>query len=175
MQLCEHYNVMTSSNSGGARPFLAEGSQLKFAWAHIVALSVCKLFEGHAWAEVISVRARDHPCPCVVSLLRSKTRDIYNETSIPQDGHRYVYRILKNAESTAQFLRTRFSPTPVVGIICGSGLGGLADQVENQTVIDFKDIPGFPVSTGGITVLQYTLSHIRVDVSAGYWRLFMYL
>ena len=36
---------------------------------------------------------------------------------------------------------------PVVGIVLGSGLGKLADKIENPTVIPYKEIPGFPVST----------------------------
>ena len=36
---------------------------------------------------------------------------------------------------------------PVVGIVLGSGLGKLADEIDNPLVIPYKDIPGFPVST----------------------------
>ena len=36
---------------------------------------------------------------------------------------------------------------PMVGIVLGSGLGRLADEIENPIVIPYKDIPGFPVST----------------------------
>ena len=36
---------------------------------------------------------------------------------------------------------------PQVGIVLGSGLGKLADQIEDQIVIPYKEIPGFPVST----------------------------
>ena len=36
---------------------------------------------------------------------------------------------------------------PMVGIILGSGLGKLADQIQDPIVIPYKEIPGFPVST----------------------------
>ena len=34
-----------------------------------------------------------------------------------------------------------------MGIICGSGLGGLASLVEDSVILNYSDIPGFPVST----------------------------
>ena len=36
---------------------------------------------------------------------------------------------------------------PRIGIVLGSGLGKLADQIADPLVIPYKDIPGFPVST----------------------------
>lgn len=36
---------------------------------------------------------------------------------------------------------------PAVGIVLGSGLGKLAEKIENPVVIPYKEIPGFPVST----------------------------
>jgi len=36
---------------------------------------------------------------------------------------------------------------PVAGIVLGSGLGKLADKIENPLIIPYRDIPGFPVST----------------------------
>lgn len=36
---------------------------------------------------------------------------------------------------------------PVAGIILGSGLGKLADEIENPLVLPYGEIPGFPVST----------------------------
>ena len=36
---------------------------------------------------------------------------------------------------------------PLVGIVLGSGLGKLAEKIENPIVIPYKEIPGFPVST----------------------------
>ena len=37
-------------------------------------------------------------------------------------------------------------------VICGSGLGDLADAVEQPDVFEYHDIPGFPISTGSSAV-----------------------
>jgi len=36
---------------------------------------------------------------------------------------------------------------PKIGIICGSGLGGLAEIVKNPDIFPYEEIPGFPRST----------------------------
>jgi purine-nucleoside phosphorylase len=36
---------------------------------------------------------------------------------------------------------------PVLGIILGSGLGGLAARIEDATVLPFAEVPGFPTAT----------------------------
>jgi purine-nucleoside phosphorylase len=36
---------------------------------------------------------------------------------------------------------------PEVGIVLGSGLGSLADAIQNPVTVPYKDLPGFPVST----------------------------
>ena len=36
---------------------------------------------------------------------------------------------------------------PVIGLILGSGLGDLADTLQNAVIIDYHEIPYFPVST----------------------------
>jgi len=45
------------------------------------------------------------------------------------------------------YLRTKTSMEPQVGIICGSGLGGLVDLLSDPTIVYYKDIPGWPVPT----------------------------
>ena len=45
------------------------------------------------------------------------------------------------------FLRTKTSSSPQIGIILGTGLGGLAKEIKAEVVIDYGDIPHFPLST----------------------------
>ena len=56
----------------------------------------------------------------------------------------------KEVEEIVNFLNTKTTIVPVIGIICGSGLGGLANLISDSVSIDYKDIPNFPVSTGKI-------------------------
>ncbi len=48
---------------------------------------------------------------------------------------------------TASFIQQKTTTKPKVGIILGSGLGGLVDIIEKETSIAYADIPNFPVST----------------------------
>ncbi|MFC7441040.1 purine-nucleoside phosphorylase [Laceyella putida] len=47
----------------------------------------------------------------------------------------------------AQFIRENTKVTPRIGLILGSGLGILADEIEDARHIPYQDIPHFPVST----------------------------
>ena len=51
--------------------------------------------------------------------------------------------------SAAEYIKGRIgaSQEPVAGIVLGSGLGKLADKIENPIVIPYKEIPHFPTST----------------------------
>ncbi|OPZ10817.1 MAG: Purine nucleoside phosphorylase 1 [candidate division BRC1 bacterium ADurb.BinA364] len=46
-----------------------------------------------------------------------------------------------------EHIRSKSAIVPRVGIICGTGMGALADKVESATVIPYDEIPHFPVST----------------------------
>ncbi|KAK1943937.1 Purine nucleoside phosphorylase [Phytophthora citrophthora] len=45
------------------------------------------------------------------------------------------------------FLQERVTTRPLIGVICGSGLGGLSKCLSNQEIIKYEDIPQFPRST----------------------------
>ena len=44
-------------------------------------------------------------------------------------------------------IRARFSRRPQVGIICGTGMGSLAERIEQAVRIPYGEIPHFPLST----------------------------
>lgn len=49
-------------------------------------------------------------------------------------------------ESTA-FIQSKTKVQPTIGIILGTGLGGLVKEIEIIDEINYQDIPHFPVST----------------------------
>lgn len=50
-------------------------------------------------------------------------------------------------DEARQKIQSAFKPAPRVGIILGTGLGGLAGQIEQRVAIPYADIPYFPEST----------------------------
>jgi purine-nucleoside phosphorylase len=53
----------------------------------------------------------------------------------------------EKVKAAAGVIRNRMVRQPRIGIILGSGLGGLIDQIENPIRIRFENIPHFPVSS----------------------------
>lgn len=56
-------------------------------------------------------------------------------------------KLLTRLNDTREYLQEKMPYTPELGIILGSGLGSLADFVQEKTVIPYKEIPHFPIST----------------------------
>lgn len=50
-------------------------------------------------------------------------------------------------KEAAEFLRSKGMIAPEIGIILGTGLGRLADEIEKEIEIDYEEIPHFPIST----------------------------
>ena len=56
--------------------------------------------------------------------------------------------LFERVHAAADVVRARIGArAPQVGLILGSGLGGYADRLDDAVAIDYRDIPGFPVST----------------------------
>ncbi|MFS1664249.1 purine-nucleoside phosphorylase [Streptococcus sp. zg-JUN1979] len=55
--------------------------------------------------------------------------------------------LLDNIYETRDFLREKGMTAPEFGLILGSGLGELAEEVENAVVVDYADIPNWGRST----------------------------
>lgn len=58
-----------------------------------------------------------------------------------------VQLTIAHIREAADWIGSKTSLRPQVGLVLGSGLGPLADQVEQPVVIPYPDVPHFPVST----------------------------
>lgn len=55
--------------------------------------------------------------------------------------------MLQKIKATSDFLRQQTNMTPRIGIILGTGLGGLVNEIKIAKTISYEEIPNFPVST----------------------------
>lgn len=55
--------------------------------------------------------------------------------------------MLKKIKATSNFIQEKTKFSPEAGVILGTGLGGLVDEIEILHTIKYSDIPYFPVST----------------------------
>jgi purine-nucleoside phosphorylase len=82
------------------------------------------------------------------------------------------------ADTAAKFVLSRTPLRPRVGLILGSGLGALADELTDATRIPYAQIPGFPQSTaighagqlvvGKVDELSVAVMQGRVHLYEGY-------
>lgn len=54
---------------------------------------------------------------------------------------------VESVAAVADVVRERFAPRPEVAIVLGTGMGDLATRIARPVVIDYADIPGFPLPT----------------------------
>jgi len=82
------------------------------------------------------------------------------------------------AQAAADYVRQRVGAAfdaPVCGIVLGSGLGGLAAQIEPATRIPFSHVPGFPAATVAGHAGQLIIGHLAerpVVVMAGRFHMY---
>ncbi len=54
---------------------------------------------------------------------------------------------MKQILETVEFLKSKYASAPQFGIILGTGLGRLVNELDIEVMLDYNDIPNFPVST----------------------------
>jgi purine-nucleoside phosphorylase len=55
--------------------------------------------------------------------------------------------MLETIKQTSDYLKNKIGEIPSTAIILGTGLGELANEIDNKTEIPYAEIPNFPVST----------------------------
>ena len=55
--------------------------------------------------------------------------------------------LFEQVQASAEAVRRRHAGAAEIGIILGTGLGGLGREIEVETRVPYGDIPGFPLST----------------------------
>ncbi|XP_043263514.1 purine nucleoside phosphorylase isoform X2 [Colletes gigas] len=61
--------------------------------------------------------------------------------------HQFDSYTFESLQETAQYFLDRIRIRPRIGIICGSGIGSLADMLDDKQSFSYEKIPNFPVST----------------------------
>lgn len=54
---------------------------------------------------------------------------------------------MQKIQEATQFIQSKTQIKPQFGIILGTGLGGLIQEIEVEDIIEYDDIPHFPIST----------------------------
>ncbi len=53
----------------------------------------------------------------------------------------------KKIVETTEYINQAYNKQPVIGIVLGTGLGGLVNEINIEKTLDYESIPNFPVST----------------------------
>jgi len=69
---------------------------------------------------------------------------------------------------SAEYIREKLPKIPDAAVILGSGLGGYADQLVNQVVIKYEDIPNFPQSTVANHAGELIYGEIKISEAGEY-------
>ncbi len=54
---------------------------------------------------------------------------------------------VETIDHIAEVIRSKSNYQPRIGLILGTGLGGLAESVQQATIIPYSELPGWPIST----------------------------
>lgn len=63
-------------------------------------------------------------------------------------------------KKSADYILSKIDFEPEIGLILGSALGSLADEIEDKVIIDYKDVPNFLISTAQSHASQLILGKL---------------
>ena len=63
------------------------------------------------------------------------------------DGLKGQAEVMRGLREAVEAVRRRTSVEPRVGIVMGTGLGGLAERIQADVTLPYEEIPHFPLST----------------------------
>lgn len=75
-----------------------------------------------------------------------------------------------DVQEAAEYIRSRIDIAPAIGIILGSGLNGIADEIQGKQTIPYGEIPHFVCSTAPGHIGQFvvgTISNVPVICMQG--------
>ena len=67
--------------------------------------------------------------------------------AVPESVANDVLHSLARITAAVAAIRTRYTGSPQVAVVLGTGLGALGREIDVETSLDYTDIPGFPLST----------------------------
>ncbi len=76
----------------------------------------------------------------VSSILRYRESAIY-------EGMITMESFQNKVNEATNFVRSRIKHKPYIGLVMGTGLGEGVDSIKEAVSVDYRDVPGFPVST----------------------------
>ncbi|MGD2215735.1 MAG: purine-nucleoside phosphorylase [Gemmatimonadales bacterium] len=68
--------------------------------------------------------------------------------------------LVQRVRAASQVVRARSKLEPRAAVILGTGLGGLADEIDAEASIPYEEIPGFPISTVESHTGRLLLGHL---------------
>ncbi len=70
-----------------------------------------------------------------------------NQGTKPYHPNEKSMNLIEQLNEITAFIKNKFTETPQIGIVLGSGLGNLTNEIQVELSIPYSEIPHFPVST----------------------------
>lgn len=81
----------------------------------------------------------------------------------------------EKVKESAAYIKSKLADIPQIGMVLGSGLGVLAEEIKSPVVIEYKDIPHFPMSTvagHSGTLVAGVIEDKKVLMQKGRWHFY---